>query len=236
MGIKIGGLKSGKRPLVAAALTDKDIKSIKAGDVGAIDIIELRVDMFSKLSCNFVSGTFKKMQKKLSKPILGTIRMKSEGGKVFIKDTQRYDLFKAIIPLADMIDIEIQSTLFEPVVKLAHNFGKSVIASYHNFKITPREAFLSAMLSKSKRAGADLTKLALKANSMNDVARLLRFTMDHKEMNLITISLGKTGMVSRVINPFFGSLITYGYIGSPKADGQMHVQQLAKQLRTYDSW
>ncbi len=230
MSIKIGKLKLGSRPVIAAALSDDNIRLLKTGDLKVIDLIELRVDMFKALSEDYVKGVFHQVKKRFSKPVLCTIRLKTEGGVRSIDENKRYALFEAIAPLADMIDIEIQSRLFYDVVQLSHSFKKPVIASHHDLKKTPKEDFFLKMLTKAKKVSADITKLAFKADTMDDVARLLRFTMDHKKDNIITISLGDRGRLSRIINPLFGSLITYGYIGKPKADGQMHVNQLAKQL------
>ncbi len=233
MSIKIGKQIPGSCPAVAAAVSDSDIRLLRQSDVKVIDIIELRVDMFSSLSEDYVKSVFLQVKKRFSKPVLCTIRLTSEGGKRFIEDRKRYALFEAVAPLADMIDIEIQSKLLKDVVRLAHSLKKPVIASYHDLKKTPKEVFFSKMLTQAHKVSADITKLACKADTMDDVARLLRFTMDHKKDNLITISLGKPGRISRIVNPLFGSLITYGYIGKPKADGQMHVQQLAQLLKLY---
>lgn len=233
MSIKIGKQIPSSCPAVAAAVSDRDIRLLRQSDVKVIDLIELRVDMFSSLSEDYVKSVFLQVKKRFSKPVLCTIRLSSEGGKRFIEDRKRYALFEAVAPMADMIDIEIQSRLLGDVIRLAHSLKKPVIASYHDLKKTPKGVFFSKMLTQAHKVSADITKLACKADTMDDVARLLRFTMDHKKDNLITISLGKPGRISRIVNPLFGSLITYGYIGKPKADGQMHIQQLAQQLKLY---
>ncbi len=233
MNIKAGKLKPGSRPVISAAVSDIDIRLLKPSDIKVIDLIELRVDMFKTLSEDYVKSVFYKVKERFSKPVLCTIRLKSEGGRKSIDENKRYALFKAIIPRADMVDIEIQSRLFSDVVRLSHRFKKRVIASYHNFKSTPEKRFLLKILAKARHASADIIKLAVKANSMEDVVKLACFTLEHEKDNLITISLGEKGRVSRVINPLLGSLITYGYVGNPKADGQMHVRQLAEQIKVY---
>jgi len=233
MDIKIGSIKLGKRPIIAAALSDKDVKLLKPDDISRIDLIELRIDMFKNLSESYVIKIFSNLKAKTSKPVIATIRHISEGGSTFIDEDKRYTLFKAVISIVDAIDIEIQTKLFNKIVKLSHNYKKPIIASYHNLKKAPDDAFLLKMLSKSGHAAADITKIALKVRNMNDVARLLFFTFEHRKDNLITISMGDAGRISRVINPLFGSLITYGYIGNSTAEGQMHVKQLAEQLMLY---
>ncbi len=233
MSIKIGKQILGSCPVIAAAVSDSDLRLLKPVDLKVINLLELRVDMFKSLSEDYVKGVFYQAMKRFSKPLLCTIRLKSEGGRKAIGEDKRYALFEAVAPLADTIDIEIQSNLLKDVVRLAHKFKKPVIASYHNLQKTPGNDYLSRMLRNAQKVSADITKLAVKADTMDDVARLLRLTMDHKKDNLIAISLGDRGRISRIVNPLFGSLITYGYTGSPKADGQMHVRQVAEQLKLY---
>ncbi len=231
MSIKLGKLKLGSRPVIAAALSDDNIRLLRPGDLNAVDLIELRVDMFRNLSEDYVKSVFYQARKRFTKPLLCTIRLKSEGGRRAIDEDMRHTLFKALIPLTDIVDIEILSSLFCDVVKFSHSLKKPVIASHHDLKKTPKDDIFLKMLTEAKKVSADITKLAFKANTMNDVSRLLRFTMDHKRENIVTISLGCRGRLSRIINPLFGSLITYGYIGKPKADGQLHVKELATKLR-----
>ena len=232
---RMGNKILGTFPLIAAAVSDSDLRLLRPADVKDIGLLELRVDMFKNLSEDYVIKVFNQAKQRFKKPLLCTIRVPSEGGKRHIDERRRRSLFEAITPLADILDIEIRSSLFPGIVRLGHAYKRPVIASYHNLEKTPADSFFLAMLNKARRASADMTKLAVKAATMNDVAHLLRFTMDHGKENLITISLGTQGRISRVVNPLFGSLITYGYIGQPKADGQMHVRELADQLSLYRS-
>ncbi len=233
MRIAIGNLRLDSRPMIAAALSDKDLALLRSADMKVIDLIELRVDLFKSCSVDYACGVFSRVKKRFQRPVICTIRTRPEGGAWSEDEDTRYALFEALVPLADVVDIEIRSKLFEYVIELSHGFKKPVIASYHNLKLTPANAYLLRLLSKAGRASADITKLALKANGMDDVARLACFTNEHRHGNLITMSLGDKGKLSRLINPFFGSLVTYGYVGKPKADGQMHVRQLAEQLKMY---
>lgn len=220
----------GKRPVIAAALSDADAGLLTAADLRVIDLLELRVDLFRSLSETYVQDVFSRVKKRFRKPVLCTIRSTAEGGGRSMDENKRYALFRALIPLADMADIEVRSRLFKDIIRLSHKCKKPVIASYHNFTLTPTDTFFLSMLAKARQGPADIIKLAVRARNREDVARLTCFTMEHRRNNLITISLGKQGRASRLINPFFGSLVTYGYVGKPKADGQMHVQELAGQL------
>ncbi len=226
-------IMAGTGPLIACAMTDRDVDRASSAQVRRIDLVELRVDLFRRLSPEYVAGVFARARDKLSRPVIATVRLKKEGGRAVMDEETRYTLFEAIVVNADLVDIEIESRIFPSVVALAHRYKRTVIASYHDLKKTPADDSLLKMMSMAERKSADIIKFALMARGIGDVARLLRFTMDHRKGRLITISLGSVGMISRVVNPLFGSLITYGYIGRPKADGQMPVDRLAEQIRMY---
>lgn len=233
MDTKVNVKKWGKTPMIAVAISDRDVELVKADVLPVIDVIELRVDMFKDLSSSYVENIFKVAKKRFSKPLLGTIRCLKEGGNKFIPENTRYELFKTIVPVADIIDVEFQSTIYKKVIRLSHSMKKPVIASYHDLKQTPDDTALLKLLMQAKTGSPDIIKLALKAKTRNDVARLLCFTIKHRDEHLITISLGEKGKISRFINPLFGSMLTYGYISSPKAEGQLHVKQLADQLKMW---
>lgn len=225
-------LKINKNTLafIVAAISDKEIKLLKEEELKYIDVIELRVDTFEDFSSSYVDKVFKLIKMRFKKPLIGTIRLFSEGGQTRLSEDERIKLFKTIIPIADLIDIEINSKIYKSIVQTSHLSKKTVIASYHNLKKTPSDTELSRLLLKAKSAKPEIVKFATKARTLEDVGRLLCFSLKHINEHLVTISLGQKGTVSRVINPLFGSILTYGYIGKPKADGQMHVKQLANLL------
>ena len=142
-------------------------------------------------------------------------------------------MFQSVISLVAAVDIEAGSALFAPVVSLAKKHKKIAIASTHNFKFTPEHKDLERNFQHARRKGADIVKIAAQANSFADVNRLLQFTIKHKNDHLITMSLGNTGSISRVLFPLAGSLLTYSYLDQPFAPGQLPVHILQEQLCLY---
>ena len=118
-------------------------------------------------------------------------------------------------------------------IKLARKYRKTVIVSSHNFQKTPGSSILEKTLKASLKKGADIVKIAAKANSLSDVKRLMEFTAKHRKQNIITMSLGDVGSISRLIFPGAGSLLTYGYLTKPFGPGQLPVDVLCKLLRIY---
>ena len=231
MNLRIGNIKLGTKPVVAVSLTDRDLNNLPGKLLSLADMIELRIDMFKNISPAHVLNVCEMVKQKTGKPVIVTIRTGEEGGKLKIHDDERYRLFKIIIPYADAIDIEINSRISREIVKLGKVYKKIIIGSYHNFKETPDNAFLEMVLAKGKDTSADIIKLALYAKKKDDVARLLSFTIGHKTENIITISMGRFGGISRVINPLFGSLISYTHMSRSTAPGQLHITELVKLLQ-----
>lgn len=224
----IGTLPLGTMPLIAGALTDSDVLNLDSEAVKPADILELRVDMFDILSPEHIETIFKKARDKFRKPLLATVRTVREGGQKEIKD--RGALYRIVLPLSDAADVEIYSDeAFATVRALCTTYKKPLIGSYHNFEHTPDDCFLDEVVSKGK--GADIVKIAATAKEQEDMVRLALFTFRHRERGMITMSMGDRGLPSRVFNPIFGSLITYGYVTRPTAPGQLSISELLDILR-----
>ena len=82
--------------------------------------------------------------------------------------------------------------------------------------------------------GADLPKIAVMPNSAKDVLTLLCATdemvTEHAKRPIITMSMGGTGLVSRISGETFGSALTFGAAKKASAPGQIAVQDLYEVL------
>ena len=88
-------------------------------------------------------------------------------------------------------------------------------------------------VKKAETLGARIIKLAVHANCKQDVVRLLAFTVTYRHQNLVTISMGSVGSVSRLLFPLVGSLMTYTSL-SP-AHGQIPAKRLIDEMSLYSS-
>ena len=80
-----------------------------------------------------------------------------------------------------------------------------------------------------EKCGADVCKMAVMPNSPDDVLNLLSATNDaHALINrpLITMSMGKWGLISRLSGELFGSSLTFGCVGNASAPGQIEADEL----------
>lgn len=210
--------RKSKLPLIAFAVPGPQKRPKGA------DLLEARIDQFKNLKPEAVARALKKMPK----PILATVRSVKEGGKARLSDAQRIALFRAALPHVQALDIELSSP--KVIAALKGRIGRrTLILSHHNFKSTPSNAALTRMLKAAKRLGARAFKVAANPRSSKDVLRLFAFTLKHRKAGLITISMGKLGSISRLVNPQAGSLITYTS-GKPVL-GQLPLARLSAAFR-----
>ena len=226
----------GKGPYIALPLNDENFEErLTTAYYRGVDIIEFRIDLLKKIEKDYIIDHLRKIKEKGLKTIL-TIRAKWEGGGHEINDKDRLKIFNYCIDLIDYLDIEFSSMdIIKDVVDLARRYGKDVIISFHDFDRTPSEEFLQKLIDKSFELGADITKLSLKVNSEDDVGRILSISYKNKLLGrkLIAIGMGELGKITRVAGYFFGSIITYTYIGKSVAPGQIEINKLLEELKFY---
>ncbi|MBI5491972.1 MAG: type I 3-dehydroquinate dehydratase [Deltaproteobacteria bacterium] len=222
-----------KAPGIAGVLAGEiNGASIKRAARSGADLTEVRVDTFRERDPDTLAEGLKRLRSKANLPVILTVRSRKEGGKYAIGDKERLELFKNLMPFADIADIELSSGgIIKNVVDSAKGHGKKVIISYHNFKTTPGDRILQEIVRKARAKGGDIVKIAAFARGPQDLRRLARILTDSKD--LIVIAMGKAGSASRVLFPAIGSLITYGSLTDKTAPGQMSVKELKTEFRRY---
>ena len=142
-------------------------------------------------------------------------------------------LAEAIAAGAACIDIDVgtPAALRQKLAEDAKKAGCKVIVSFHDYKKTPSRQKLDAIARKCFASGASIAKIACKANSSADCARLLSL-LDGKR-KLAVVGMGKNGRLVRVVAPMLGSAIAYvspsGRRGT--AGGQMTASELEEAQR-----
>ncbi len=172
-------------------------------------------------------------------PIIFTCRVESEGGCRKIDETLRLALIKEVIRTqqADIIDIELAAGAekIKETLDLARENDLFTILSSHDFKKTPSVEAMIDGLIQAQALGADIAKLAVMPNSMEDVLNLLYATHiaceKHVQIPVITMSMSEKGMVSRIAGGLFGSSVTFGAGRHASAPGQIVVSELKTALK-----
>ena len=186
-------------------------------------------------------------------PVLLTCRTAAEGGRAQLDDASYGALLCSVLDgLADWtperrpaaIDVEVQRGCLPQVCAQAHGLGIDVVASFHDFEVTPADEALEEVLARMAREGADLAKIAVWPTSADDVARLLgvcaRATAGAGERSglgvpVAAMSMGALGAVSRVA-PAFGTALTFAVVPDEQgqarasAPGQLPIQDVRRCL------
>lgn len=148
------------------------------------DLLEFRLDFFESLDLKRIQS----IKDKISIPIIFTFR------------SQNQDILRLSTLKPAFIDIE-EDVPEEIIWKIPCK----VILSYHNFKETPKD--LELLLQQLRSKPAFYYKMAVMAQNSVDALRLLTFAKHQK--NLIAISMGEHGQISRILAPIVGSPICY---------------------------
>jgi 3-dehydroquinate dehydratase-1 len=217
------------KPQIVLVVTDQE-KNSQIKTVGA-DLLELRVDLFHNQDCSYILNQIKN-RRQLKIPLLLTVRnQKKEGALRDWSNNRKREIIVAALPLVDLIDIELSSALLKETLFMARRLKKKIIVSKHDFTHTP--SHLENIFKKALSTRADMIKVAVKANSLDDVWRLVEFTRHYRKHALITLSVGDIGKISRLILPAAGSLYAYAFLDKPTAPGQIEAKTLKAHLDFY---
>jgi len=234
-GFFIGKVEIGRVPRIVAVTWGPRLLELaaRAREEGA-DILEVRVDLFQKVHLASLKKDLQVIRKKIGLPVIGTVRRKDEGGGRRYSERERLQLLKSLIPVIDVVDVELRSQrIIKEVVREAKVRKRKILVSYHNLQETPRDEDLEELACRAKEVGGDIIKIAARAKNKDEVVRLMTFTYHCPYQPLVSISLGKAGVISRVLAPFFGSCLTYAYVDSPVVSGQLSVSRLKEKLKVF---
>lgn len=234
-GIEIGG----GRPKICVPVVGKKREEILAQAkriAGSLaDIAEWRADWYEEVfRPEKVGKTLEDLRTILNdKPLLFTFRTQREGGEKEISGQAYNQLVEKVIEsgFADMVDIEYFTCPGERERLLSFAASRQVktILSSHDFQKTPPEEELIGRLKAMEEAGGDIAKIAVMPRDSQDVLILLGATEKAgKKVNcpVITMSMGKIGVISRICGEATGSALTFGTLGEASAPGQMELEPL----------
>lgn len=226
-------------PVVARSRADIWKKAEEISGL-SVDVVEWRADFYEDVfRTEEVLITLSGLKKRLpKKALLFTFRTSGEGGNLSIgkEDYYRLNREAAASGCADLVDVEAfldEERTAEEVQKM-QAAGSRVITSNHEFEKTPSVSEMVRRLRRMEELGADVAKLAVMPKSRQDVLNLLQATVTADEtmkVPVVTMSMGKTGVVSRVCGSLTGSAMTFAAAGEVSAPGQIPVEQMEAILR-----
>lgn len=235
-GVVIGG----PVPLICLPLVEgkKEKILLEADRLVALqpDLLEWRVD-----ACELVENVeecltlLREIRKSIGRiPLIFTCRIALEGGLKKLRQEKRLELFTGAISSGnvDLVDIELcnEEKFVNDIQECAKAHNVKVILSFHDFKDTPSEPFIYSKLVEAQTAGADIVKLAAMPETYGDVLTLLSATNKARNervtVPIITMSMGRLGVVSRLAGGLFGSDITFAIGLQSSAPGQIPIKEL----------
>ena len=235
--VKVRNVKIGDGiPKICIPITDTDFdgvkKSVRLIENSPHDMVEWRADFYKDLADPEVRiKPMMYLRNSLpDDPILFTIRTSVEMGVLEIDTADYVTLNLAVIDsgLIDLVDVELSRG--DKAVRT------KVIVSRHNNINTPDRDVIVGNLCQMQDLGADIVKFAVTPRSERDVLRLLDATLamkeDHNTTPVITMSMGKLGVISRICGEVFGSAVTFGTAGKASAPGQLPANQLSIYLKS----
>ncbi len=227
-------------PLVAANKEELSA-ALERADKSPYDLVEWRADFYNAVDnakvCREALGMIR--DKIGEKPLLFTFRTAAEGGNRAIEDEDYFALnaMAAGSGLADIVDVEIarKEELVRRTISFIHEQNVVILGSNHDFEKTPPAEEIVRRLIHMQELGADITKIAVMPQKKQDVLDLIRAAVQMEEVYgdrpCVTMSMGKTGVISRICGSFSGSSITFGMAGTASAPGQIPAEDLAQILR-----
>ena len=195
------------------------------------DIVEFRLDsLVPQLS--EVKNTLLKLKNSQIQTLI-TARCESEGGQSTLNTSQRSQLLMGLAPLANFVDIELANLEeMQEASSYVKEMGAILVASHHNFKETPSSEVLKDTINKAIDQGADIAKIAVFHNSVEDIFRCADILQNHSPIAVSLMGMGPLAPASRLLYAQLGSVLNYGYLGSKAtAPGQWHAKQLNEAIQ-----
>lgn len=231
------------RPKIIVPLTGRTEKEILESAAllpgSPAELAEWRADFFERGTnpdaCREIAGKLRRILGEI--PLLFTFRTDREGGALPLgeKTYEALNLSVADSGAADLIDVEVFADSGAPeLIRALQRRGRIVVGSSHNFRETPPEEELLRRLKAERDAGADVLKLAVMPKNRADVCALLSATREavkrFPDRPVITMSMGKLGVISRISGEISGSAATFGTLGASSAPGQIPAEKLREIL------
>jgi len=231
--VKIGRVRLGHPTRIVGVVTgQKSLKKLKEIKKNGAEIIELRVDQLRSHKPEYIKAIIDNI-KQTGIPVIGTIRHTEWRKKYGVHaEEKRLDCFSKIIFSVDAVDIEHESNkIRDRVISFAKKHNKTVIYSYHNFFKLPAPAVLDRICTRFRSSGADILKLAVTVNSLEDAFEFMIYVKKLSKLShVIGIGMGEAGKFTRIYGGLFGSCITYAYIDRKVVPGQLPLRGLKKKI------
>jgi 3-dehydroquinate dehydratase-1 len=218
--------------LVATASEPSALETLAAMPVDArpVDWVEIRFDQITAAEWPRVVRAADALGQS-GTPVLATIRWSREGGGYAADDEARVERYREILPRVHAIDVELASAYAGDLVRIAHEAGRTIVLSTHDFEKTPSPAAIASFIAQGLALGADIVKIAAMTHGKADYAPLVSALAASPEGRVALLGMGPYGVALRAFLPAAGSALAYGYLDVPAAPGQLSALELGDLMR-----
>ena len=229
-----------KLPLICTPLVGRTRESV-LDEVQAViakkpDLLEWRVDLFQGIadSAAVVALALDIRQAAGGIPVLFTRRSIREGGeKIALDEDGVLALYGAVMArrAAELIDFEMANdpAHIAQVRSQASASGIQLVLSFHNFQATPSHEQLCQRFAQAQALGADVAKVAVMPQRLEDVLTLLSATLESSQqldIPLVSMSMGGYGSLTRLFGWTFGSAMSFAIGAAASAPGQVPIEDM----------
>lgn len=187
------------------------------------DLIELRLDLMPNMNLEAIN----QLRGHFSIPMIFTLRSSQQGGNYVHSEEQRLIELRHLAALKpEYLDLEFHLPP-DFIAEIQAQYPEiKIILSYHHFAVTPED--LDGLYNRMLEIPTWGYKIAVTPSGAVDALRLLCWAKQRPGNNLIAISMGAHGQISRILAPCIGSPITYASLEdeSQTAPGQLSAKIL----------
>ena len=239
-------LEAGRMPAICVPILAYGVSEVmnqaRAIVDSPADLIEFRADYMddsSFLNSYTVKVAMDSVRRILpQRPMIFTLRTQKEGGMAAIEEHDYLSVCTKAVEtgFVEAVDVEFShapETVAE-LIENAHRSGAKVILSHHNFSSTPDTESIIEKMRAMSETSADIVKMAVMPQTDSDAFKVISASEKLKqfmEKPYILISMGEKGALTRLTGEQYGSVLTFGTVGSLSAPGQINADDLDRALR-----
>jgi 3-dehydroquinate dehydratase-1 len=200
------------------------------------DLLEWRVDFFAAIddSAAVLDLAAAIRAAAAGIPVLFTRRSTREGGEpIALSEEQVVALIGAVCAsgTVDLVDFEMNNdpAHVARVRAAAHAHGVRLLLSFHNFQSTPTQEVLCQRFAQAQALGADVAKIAVMPQRLEDVLAVLAATLESNQkldIPLASMSMGGYGALTRLVGGMFGSALSFAVGATASAPGQVAIEDM----------
>ena len=181
-----------------------------------VEMAEIRLDL-----CPLDEDDIRELFSLCDKPLVATCRL----GECEEAEGRLGAAMEAGAKYCDL-ELEAPAPVGKRLRRKAAETGCVFIRSYHNFEKTPSAEEMHQIVGQCRRFGAEVVKIAVKANGPEDVAAVESLYASYPEGTLLAFCMGAEGAQSRLDCLRLGAPFSYAALGSRTAEGQMQLEEM----------